>query len=627
MNKIHLRDVISLRANNNLYLKHGWVGNGESNILLYISDKKENRFTKSAVIESLLNSDLVKPFEILLNSDNSKLACFYLERLKNTKGITEVDIELDKITELSESQKELMRKFMSVFHSSYSEDICRYILINSNKNKITESFKQKLSWCAGWILLSYINYLHILGLGFYGNYAFKRKFEGYPKAVELDTNSNRVRRSSALLKAQEKYTNDSKFTELLNAIVNGDVESVRKLVSKEIWEDIVNIPLYDGNTEIVKELFENGLPEIVKERNLNTLLISGVCLGNYDLAKYMLEKGADSNYKQGSYSVLNFAVSTGREDLVRLLFEYKADPNVTGVDNTNELMTTISLGHIHLLEVLLDNGIYIDAQNSIGLTALMRAIVENNTEAAELLIARGANLELADNFNNTALMLAAGEGNSKAIKLLINKGVNIDAKNSLQYTALITAAGNGYIEVVEILLRNGAKVDIQNSEGSTALFLACLNGHHRIVKLLLEHNANPNHQTMNKFFALIAATMNMHAGIVETLLEYGANPNLQDSEGNTALICAAAAGYTEIVKILIRYNTDLDIQNFDGRTALFAAIYSGEEEITKILVKNGANIMVRSKEGLSPLLLARNTNLKIMQILLGKEKPNLYVVR
>ena len=59
-----------------------------------------------------------------------------------------------------------------------------------------------------------------------------------------------------------------------------------------------------------------------------------------------------------------------------------------------------------MVELLLENGAEINAQDNHGLTALHRAVVYGNTEASKVLLENGIDVNLQDKSDYTALGVA-----------------------------------------------------------------------------------------------------------------------------------------------------------------------------------------------------------------------------
>ncbi len=142
------------------------------------------------------------------------------------------------------------------------------------------------------------------------------------------------------------------------------------------------------------------------------------------------------------------------------------------------------------IEVLIQQGAYVDIENESGDTALTGASYCGHKEVVEMLLQNGADVNIKDNKGQTALMMAAGKGHKEIAEMLLEGGADVNEKSETGDTALIIASYCGHKEVVEMLLQNGADINIQNKSGMTALMWASKKGHLDVVHILLEGGAN-----------------------------------------------------------------------------------------------------------------------------------------
>ena len=138
-------------------------------------------------------------------------------------------------------------------------------------------------------------------------------------------------------------------------------------------------------------------------------------------------------------------------EIVKLLLENGADPNLKDIDGCTALMKACiyfnNYSNIETVKLLLENGADINLKDYNGYTALMMACKYSNTRSdpkiIKLLLENGADINLKDNNDQTALMLSCRYvntySNPEIIKLLLNQN-NIDVNiinNDTKYNALM----------------------------------------------------------------------------------------------------------------------------------------------------------------------------------------------
>ena len=115
----------------------------------------------------------------------------------------------------------------------------------------------------------------------------------------------------------------------------------------------------------------------------------------------------------------------------------------------------VSEGYADGARLLLDS---VDAMGGLQFTPLHVAAREGHTEVVELLCNNGAFIDAVDKFNYTPLHLAARQGHTDVVKLLLQNGASIDAMDMFQYSPLHFAATGGHPRTVKVLLDKGAKM-------------------------------------------------------------------------------------------------------------------------------------------------------------------------
>lgn len=258
---------------------------------------------------------------------------------------------------------------------------------------------------------------------------------------------------------------------------------------------------------------------------------------------------------------------------------------VSGVDLADDrgitpLMYAAAIGSPEAMQLLMDKGADVNAKNTFGSTALIRAAADQRK--AKMLIDRGADVNAASKLGHTPLLIAAMSDPSAAtVKLMLAKGANIRAMDNAKKTALYMAANGNDMETIRLFVEAGLDVNAADNTGQTPLMNAASNQNLVAVKLLLSKGANVNLATrppgsrtvigtpgLGKFTALglACAFAPTDADVVKTLLAAGADVNAQDGRGMTTLMPATATDHQEpeVIKALIAKGTDLKIKDVNG---------------------------------------------------------------
>lgn len=150
-------------------------------------------------------------------------------------------------------------------------------------------------------------------------------------------------------------------TELFEAIEEADAERVRSLLKPQShWWFIGRKSIPDINAKLQDE---TPLTLAIENKYAN-------------IVKLLLEAGADPNIKKPSpfpevdTTPLIIAVSNKSNDIVTMLLEADADPNMSDYHGTTALMYAASVGDPELVKLLLNANAKLDLINSFGLSAL-----------------------------------------------------------------------------------------------------------------------------------------------------------------------------------------------------------------------------------------------------------------
>ena len=282
-------------------------------------------------------------------------------------------------------------------------------------------------------------------------------------------------------------------------------------------------------------------------------------------------------YYLGSGSPLRNAAATGQLEIVKLLLERGADPNLPeeGIaPHGHALYSAAANGHYEIARLLLEHGAYCNPPVESSGDALSRAISNDDKPMIELLCSYGAaqsldilayygdvrtaaaifavNPALAD--DPTALMNAAGEGQEAFVRLLLR--CQPDLPKRLTFPAWSVGARSR--ELTELLFQHGMNPSQPDWLGITPLHQFARTGDVEKAAIFIEHGANLHARDEDICSTPLGwAAKFGKIEMVELLLQHGAKPNLPDDLPDlawaTPLAWARRRGHAEIEDLLRRH--------------------------------------------------------------------------
>jgi len=221
-----------------------------------------------------------------------------------------------------------------------------------------------------------------------------------------------------------------------------------------------------------------------------------------------------------------------------------------------------------IVQLLIENGADVNANNKYGKTPLHWAAARGYEATVRLLLARGANVNNSDSEGGTALHEASACGKQNVVFTLLVKGADPSARTNEGITPLHQAAAANAGDVTKLLLVRSLKPDIVDDRGHTPLHWAACLGHIDIVDLLLLSGAKLVAKDSEERTPLHWAAMHGHKEIVELLLANGADDKAKDNRQKTPLdvaITGKTFGYRDVT--LSIKNSFPGINTFSYRTA------------------------------------------------------------
>jgi ankyrin repeat protein len=248
-----------------------------------------------------------------------------------------------------------------------------------------------------------------------------------------------------------------------------------------------HVPESYDNT-VMKILVEHGK---LNDASMATLLLRKTDWHDYQGIKWLLENGADANFRTlwGKTAFHNAVISDNSIEIVELLLAYGADPTLV-TDRPNRAQQTpgpgksavamaAERGRGDVLRSIEKRGFRLQLE---GVEQLIAACAKNDEASVRALVGQEPELvpELVE-LGGKLLAQFAGVGNTEGVRRLLDLGVSVGAvfKEGEPYfdiannsTALHAAAWRARPSTVKLLLARGAAVDAPDGKGRTALMRA-----------------------------------------------------------------------------------------------------------------------------------------------------------
>ncbi|KAL3122441.1 hypothetical protein niasHT_000074 [Heterodera trifolii] len=227
---------------------------------------------------------------------------------------------------------------------------------------------------------------------------------------------------------RENDTNTN-MTPLFIAVLHAHLPLCRVLVDRganvDLGSDFATTPLMiackRSQMEIVSFLIENGADINLQNGDGETALMATCNRGNVDIVRLLLSHGA--NVEQTDYTGFRFALKNaaneGHLEVCRLLVEeWAADINQqTILERSTALICAASLGHLAIVDFLIEHGADLQHADVAGLNALMWAVISRKTEMARHLVAIGADINQRDAAGRRAQDFAEERGNAEMVAI------------------------------------------------------------------------------------------------------------------------------------------------------------------------------------------------------------------
>ncbi|CAB0042261.1 unnamed protein product [Trichogramma brassicae] len=326
------------------------------------------------------------------------------------------------------------------------------------------------------------------------------------------------------------------------------------------------------DSELFKTILETSDDEYrpvrvdAKDENGDAPLHLALKLKKYDLAKLLMEAGADATASGAEGAtplhILCKQVTDPHEEPFADLFKHCKERNQT---------------------------LRVNAQDALGNTPLhvfaQRGLVGPTQDTIRFLLRRGADVNLANNEGTTPLHIICK--------------VHYDPGHYERDFLLSCDIYNWPLEI-----------NAQDHSGNTPLHLSLHNSCRNVTYSLLENGANPNLANKKGMTPLHSALTknNIDSDLIATMLRKDGDPNLADEQGMTPLHLAVKMKNQDSIEMMLERGGNLNSANKKGMTPFHFALEENNEDLIMMLLRKGCNPNSANEKGMTSLHLLCSTS-------------------
>lgn len=341
------------------------------------------------------------------------------------------------------------------------------------------------------------------------------------------------------------------------------------------------------------------------DRDSNAELIIAAENGDEEKVVECISLGADVNHKGPNSMALHCAAFNGFENIVKLLLENGADPNIPDNQSFYPLQLAVSKKEFSICEFLLANNADIKVVTDKGGSLLHLAAAIDFLDIFDLKGIEEIDLEHKDAFGRTALNTAASLGQICVAQTLVDKKADINTVDNNNLTPLL----NALIYLEESMIKNWDSV---GSNDGVNVKYEIINGCFRYI------NPYTGDDSLGRVLPAweqeeiceeLSWAPKEHLNYWETidliiyLIKNGANFEDEEDEGHSAILYACSIGEPALMQNLIAAGATFDVKDKSGITTLHYLARSkrvdGLEEYYKLNDNKFSNF--KDEKGWTPL--------------------------
>ncbi len=374
-------------------------------------------------------------------------------------------------------------------------------------------------------------------------------------------------------------------------------------------EDKLISAVKSGNMKMVQQYIEEErFSPDTADKNGRTIIMHAVVSGRYNVAEYLLSKGANANRSDSKgYSLMH--ILAGNSSKASMIFLEKvlasgARTEDIAFDGDTPAAMLIRKGNIAGIQLFLDKGDFTPDRSAKGMPAIVYAYKNGQKKIVMLLADRGAKLNVTDDKKVPLLHLAVEKNDGDIAKYLIDKGAVVDVKNQAGETPLLVSAGKGNQVMIQYLIEKGADQNSVDSSGRNILHrLAASKNSAKIISSLKFDSRIINKADQSGMSPIGYAAASKRWENIRPIAEIGGDVNFTDTSGKTLLMMVIAGGDADTAKFLVDKGADVKAAGGSGITPLhLAASNKGKkwDDLLLLMIQRGGNVNASDSSGSSP---------------------------
>lgn len=413
---------------------------------------------------------------------------------------------------------------------------------------------------------------------------------------------------------------------LIRACLNGDAEMVRLLVlfgaDPNASDNKGYTPLYAAAKtsllEGVELLIKYGAdPNMSAGPDEESPLVTAVLKRNLELEHLLLMYGADpcAIMACGNTPLIKVIDKSVPERFIQLMLDYDADANAKDREVATALFKAIQVVRVDIMNLLFDHG----ADPNLPAPKHPLWPSTYHAETLQLMLSRGADTKKAPG----VMELASTLKNIDSVSVPLNAGVSPNTKKDGIYTPLCSAIRDNSVHIVDLLLANGADPNLPASEyphfkcithnrihiipkllaagadlHQPKGILECAVSHNDMeaVKFLLSQGVHLNDRSEEGCTALTTAIRDNKVPMLDLLLANGANANFRGEDWPLTMAVKSPAILRKLLKAV---NNPSSV-----RGVVEAAVMANELESIKMPLEAGVSVEDKTGGVFSPLTTA-----------------------